>query len=130
VKSFYRYQFPLLIWGVIIFILSSIETVPHFETPIITEDKLAHISIYFVFCWLSHRALFFQTKFPLLKWHSLVGAFLLTCLYGYLDEVHQLFVPGRTYDYYDMLANAIGAFLFIICFVLINTWKRHRGNTG
>lgn len=129
-KNFYRYQLPLLIWAVVIFILSSFETTSHIETPIIAEDKLAHISIYFVFCWFSRRALFFQTRSYLLKRWSLVVAFLLSCLYGYLDEVHQLFVPCRNYDYFDMLADAIGAILFIISFVLINKWKKRRGDTG
>jgi VanZ family protein len=123
-KKFFQYQFPLLIWAIVIFILSSFETLPHIETPIIAEDKLGHILIYFVFSWLSYRALFYQTKFPLLKRWSLVGSFLLSCLYGYLDEVHQLFVPGRTYEYFDMLADAIGALLFIIPYVLIDRRKK------
>jgi len=32
-------------------------------------------------------------------------------LYGILDEIHQYFVPGRSADVYDALADASGALL-------------------
>jgi VanZ family protein len=126
VKNFTWYQLPLLVWAVFIFILSSFKTFPHIETPIIAADKLAHVSIYFVFCWFSRRALFFQTGSSFLKRWSLPSAFFLTCLYGYLDEVHQLFVPGRTYDYFDMLADAVGAILFVIIYLLAKRQKESK----
>jgi VanZ family protein len=98
-------------------------TFPNVETPIIAADKLAHMSVFFIFCLFSRRALFFQTAMPFLKKWSLVGAFFLACLYGYLDEVHQLYVPGRAYDYFDMLADAIGAFLFVVLYIAMNRLK-------
>ena len=98
-------------------------SLPHIKIPIIGADKLAHMSVFFVFCWFSHRALFFQTAFPSLKDGLLYSAFLLTCLYGYFDEVHQLYVPGRTYDYFDLLADAIGAFLFVLLFTILDRRK-------
>jgi VanZ family protein len=129
-KNFVQYQLPLIIWAVIIFWLSSLSSLPHIETPIIAEDKLAHLSVYFLFCWFSHRALFFQISSTVLKRWALVGAFLLTCLYGYFDEVHQLFVPNRSYDYYDMLADAIGAILYVILITVLNRRKRRQPGTG
>ncbi|MGD0590967.1 MAG: VanZ family protein [Bacteroidota bacterium] len=119
-RNFSRNQLPLFIWAAIIFWLSSLTTLPHIKIPIISADKLAHMSVFFVFCWFSRRALFFQTSLPILKRWSLVFAFFLTCLYGYFDEVHQLYVPGRTYDYFDMLADAIGALLFVILFTILD----------
>ncbi len=38
-----------------------------------------------------------------------VSAFLITVLYAATDEVHQMFVPGRTADVFDFLADAGGA---------------------
>jgi VanZ family protein len=122
-RNFSRNQLPLFIWAAIIFWLSSLSTLPNIKTPIISADKLAHITVYFVFCWFSRRALFFQTALLISKRWSLVGAFLLTCVYGYLDEVHQLYVPGRSYDYYDMLADAIGAVLYVIIFIILDRRK-------
>jgi hypothetical protein len=36
-------------------------------------------------------------------------AIALTSLWGYLDELHQAFVPGRTSDRWDLLADVLGA---------------------
>lgn len=36
-------------------------------------------------------------------------AILLTAIWGYLDELHQAFVPGRTSDRWDLLADVLGA---------------------
>jgi VanZ family protein len=37
------------------------------------------------------------------------AAIAITVGYGATDEVHQLFVPGRTGDIYDLMADAAGA---------------------
>jgi VanZ family protein len=129
-RNFSRYQLPLFIWAAIIFWFSSLTTLPHIKIPIIGADKLAHISVFFVFCWFSRRALFFQTALPILKRRSLVCAFLLTCLYGYFDEVHQLYIPDRTCDYFDMLADAIGALLFVILFTILDRRKDKQARTS
>ena len=42
---------------------------------------------------------------------SLLGAFVIAVLYGVSDEFHQSFVPGRTPDAADVLADAVGAAL-------------------
>ena len=129
-RNFSRYQLPLIIWAAIIFWLLSLSTLPTLETPIVAANKLAHISLFFVFCWLGRRAIFFQTVFPFLKKWSLVCAFLLTCLFGYFDEVHQLYVPGRTFEYFDMLADAIGALIFVILFIILNRRKDKQPRTS
>ena len=38
-----------------------------------------------------------------------LAAIAITVGYGATDEVHQLFVPGRTGDVYDLMADAAGA---------------------
>ena len=37
------------------------------------------------------------------------AAVAITVTYGATDEVHQMFVPGRTADVYDLMADAAGA---------------------
>jgi VanZ family protein len=130
VKNFIKYQLPLFIWAVIIFWLSSIKTFPNLKLPFIGVDKLVHMSVFFVFCWFSRRALFFQIASSTLKRWSLIGAFLLTCLYGYFDEVHQLYVPTRSYDYFDMLADGVGALLFVALFMVTNRWRTGEKQTS
>jgi VanZ family protein len=40
---------------------------------------------------------------------AVLVAILISSLYGVSDEYHQVFVPGRTFDVLDMLADAIGS---------------------
>src|SRR4051794_31700408 len=42
-------------------------------------------------------------------WGKAAAALLLATLYGVSDEFHQSFVPGRSPDPYDVLADSIGA---------------------
>src|SRR5262245_6960432 len=42
-------------------------------------------------------------------WSRVLTAIALATLYGVTDEFHQLFVPGRSADRYDVLADGIGA---------------------
>jgi VanZ family protein len=46
------------------------------------------------------------------------AAMLITVAYGATDEVHQLFVPGRTGDVYDLMADAAGALAGTVACIL------------
>ena len=48
-------------------------------------------------------------------------ALALSILYGLTDEFHQMFVPGRVADVYDLLADTVGA---IIGLFVVWTWSR------
>ena len=54
---------------------------------------------------------------------------LFASLYGVSDEVHQLFVPSRTFDVWDLAADSAGAASaqLLLCLVL---WKVHRSGPG
>ena len=43
------------------------------------------------------------------SWRAIGAAIFIASLYGVFDEYHQMFVPGRTFDAYDMLADALGS---------------------
>ena len=83
-----------------------------FRIPLGT-DKIVHAVIYFLLCWLARRAFYHQSVFPLMKNSAFLGGFIFSCAYGVLDEFHQKFVPGRTADVYDFLADAGGALLYV-----------------
>ena len=42
-------------------------------------------------------------------WQAVLVAIVISTLYGVSDEYHQRFVPGRSFDVLDMLADLIGS---------------------
>ncbi|MBZ0266358.1 VanZ family protein, partial [bacterium] len=88
---------PLFIWLLTIFILSSIPAKNLAEFPFLTFtfnwDKVIHFGLYFVLGLLTYRAML---KEPFIKNKSPWIAILFCVCYGILDELHQLFVPGRS----------------------------------
>lgn len=90
----------------IIFYFSSQTTVP--LPPVPGIDKVAHLTEYGGYALLTARALF-----PLMgrrpRWTRWGVAVLWCLLYAVSDEAHQAFVPGRSCDPYDALADVSGA---------------------
>ena len=43
------------------------------------------------------------------SWRAILAAVVISSLYGVSDEYHQLFVPGRSFDILDMVADTIGS---------------------
>jgi hypothetical protein len=108
-----RYLLPVALWMIVIFITSSIpaEDFPHVE--FWGWAKLIHLIYYGVLCFLVHRAIINQNRFPLLARHSYLFGVFFAVLYGVSDEIHQLSTPGRHGQYQDVLIDAVGALLFI-----------------
>ncbi|HTR81138.1 MAG TPA: VanZ family protein [Bacteroidota bacterium] len=123
-SRFVRFTLPPIVWAALIFIESSIPGNDIPETPHGT-DKLVHIVIYFIFCWLTFRALS-NAPSRVVAQMSFFIAIVLTILYGFSDEFHQLFVPGRSADVYDLTADSIGGFLFLV----IALFQRYRSGKG
>ncbi|HEU4885956.1 MAG TPA: VanZ family protein [Longimicrobium sp.] len=86
-------------WAAFIFSLSAQSNVPGPEVPGI--DKVEHFGAYAVLGWLLVRAAD-RSALPL------VVGLALAVLYGASDEIHQMFVPGRSPDVMDWVADAAG----------------------
>jgi VanZ family protein len=72
------------------------------------SDKRLHVMAYAVLAILTFRALMRQTPAAVSR-ATIVIAFLISATYAATDEIHQWFVPGRTADVYDFLADVTGA---------------------
>lgn len=93
---------PAASWAAVLFLLSAVPgsdlgpMVPHL-------DKVAHLALYAVLGgtlgWVR------MNRVPRLS-HALLVA--LGLLYALSDEAHQAFVPGRTPDGIDLVADALG----------------------
>jgi VanZ family protein len=102
---------PPIIWAVIIFLLSSYNTLP--GPDIIWWDfivkKGAHMFMYGgLFFWIQ-RALNFEKK----ESHYLL-AMMITIAYAFTDEFHQSFIIGRTALLSDIGYDFIGASMVML----------------
>ena len=88
-----------------IFYTSSLTEVP---LPPGSPDKPLHSIAYLGLAVIVVRAVAGGLMRPV-RPGSAVAAILITVLYGVSDEIHQMFVPGRTADVHDLMADAIGA---------------------
>jgi len=105
-----RYLFLALAigWAGVIFYLSS---QPGIHTPMLFhgQDKLLHLIAFGVLGFLLMGAMKATRSGYRTGQVWLVAV--LAASYGVLDEFHQYFVPGRSVEVYDALADAAGALL-------------------
>jgi len=110
-------------WAALIYYLSS---QPGMDIPPVFpfQDKLFHAFIFGVLGFLSVGAM----KVPVhgYKTRQVWGIVILVTLYAILDELHQLFVPGRTADIFDVIADMAGgmAGAWMMYYLLVKAGKR------
>jgi VanZ family protein len=95
-------------WALVIFVLSSIPGASFPASKLFSYDKLLHAAVYAVlgaFAFLSLRG--WSSRASVL----VLAAGAITTAYGFSDEFHQMFVPGRSADLRDVLADCVGGFV-------------------
>ncbi len=112
-RSFVRYQLPACVWAALIFFVSSLSRVPTPTRGLLSWDKAAHFGEFAIFGLLLVRA--FRGR--------LVPALLVGVGWGALDEIHQLFVAGRSSSVYDVMADAVGVITVVGCFLLLRAFR-------
>ena len=104
-RSFLKFWFPLGAYSAIIFFISSLPSQQLTFTQVVW-DKALHVLEYAPLGFLAARALIFLRRWPMMTVWALSVAF--CYLYGLSDEFHQSFVPERSCDWRDVLADSIG----------------------
>ncbi len=99
---------PVLLYFLLIFGLSSVSGPP--ALPAHLSDKTAHILLYSGLGVVLIRALAGARLTGARLGHVLIAA-VAGALYGASDEMHQLFVPGRSCDVLDWVSDLAGAAL-------------------
>lgn len=89
-----------------LFYLSSLSTVP--APPAGLTDKHEHFAAYAGLAAVTLRA-FAKGTWRGVTFGAICAAVLISTTYGISDEYHQLFVPGRTFEGIDILADFIGS---------------------
>ncbi|MBP5679012.1 MAG: VanZ family protein [Bacilli bacterium] len=75
--------------------------------------KGAHFLIYFVLGFLMISLLI---EYKEMHWKLLFLAFLFSTLYAFSDEIHQLFVPGRSGSIIDVGIDSIGSYFGVLLY--------------
>lgn len=87
--------------------------------------KLAHFSVYLALGFTLSAGM--QTFVKLRVFVRTLFAFIIGVLYAILDEIHQIFVPGRSCELRDMLIDStgilIGSLFIMALFLLIKRTK-------
>jgi VanZ family protein len=103
-RRFLLHVLPVVAYAGGIFLLSSRSSLP---TPgIVGFDKVAHFGVYGGLAFLAARG---AGGYGMAPSRAAVFGALLATLYGGSDELHQSFVPGRTMELADLVADALGA---------------------
>lgn len=103
---------PLFLWGPVVLMLVVIfgaSSIPNLKTlPGNISDKSGHSIGYAMLGGVILRALA-GGRLRGVTLAKGLAAIALATLYGVTDEFHQLFVPGRSADRFDVLADFVGA---------------------
>ena len=109
-NKFIIFWLPVIAYCAIIFTLSSIpQPLPEgLEIPYL--DKFLHAAEYGILSYLLIRAMR-GTQIKLANRALLAAAVAIATLYAATDEFHQMFVPGRYPDVFDLLSDFSGALI-------------------
>ena len=75
---------------------------------IVPVRKSAHFTLYFI---LGILVFLFVKDFTAMKYKVVLICVLVVLLYSISDEVHQLFVPGRSGEVLDVMIDTMGGFI-------------------
>ncbi len=82
--------------------------------------ECAHVFEYFVLAFLTFKTL---ESFDI-KENKYIITILFCFISASLDEIHQLFIVGRSFEYYDILMDTLGSLLMIIIIKVIKDMKK------
>jgi VanZ family protein len=108
----WKYYVPALVWFGVIFRLCTMPGIDLPDLGLFEPDKIAHAGIHFLLvsfaAWGAYKNRVSLKKINLILLYFAVGSM----FYGMsLEFIQETFFPGRTFDWFDALANSVGAFV-------------------
>lgn len=103
---------PMIIYWLLVSIVNALP--PGSLSKITINDKVGHCLAYFILTGFICIANMVQNKFYILKTHPFIAALIFAAFYGMLNEIIQLYVPGRSCDFQDWLADVAGGILAVL----------------
>ena len=132
-----KYFIPAIIWMIFIFIMSHtngnessnqsnfiVKIVLEFininhETLSFMIRKTAHMSEYAILLFFIYYGLYKTITYK----YQLLISLLITFIYACSDEFHQLFIPGRSGQFMDVLIDTSGALIMLL---IIYLWQKRK----
>jgi len=119
----------LVAWILFIVVFSSIPSLPvikiHTSKSEIRLDYLIHLAEYGLLGFLTFTTFAGEDFRPGIK--RLIFLTVLLILFAFLDEFHQKFIPGRTFNIKDLYSNVSGIMLSLVfCLVVFRRLSRRR----
>ncbi|HED08897.1 MAG TPA: hypothetical protein ENI57_12315 [Ignavibacteria bacterium] len=113
---------PLISFWLVLLVATSL---PSKDIPNIKlNDKIEHLFAYFILGFLFNLALLVQNKFKFLKEKAFSSTIVLLGIYAVIDELHQLFIPGRECSFFDWSADIIGiVFGVLVVYLLLKKFN-------
>lgn len=87
------------------------------------RDKGVHFVEFAMLAIFNAYALAHSLRTPSVLRVALI-AIAMTTIWGYIDEVHQAFVPGRTSDAVDLLADFLGSIAGTSAYLIARSFRR------
>ncbi len=103
----FPFKYLALLYALLIFTVSAIPGISPPSFGFELEDKILHFIEYSVFSALLFLAFFTSGK-EYLKKHVFFLSSLIGIAYAISDELHQKFVPGRSCELFDFVADCLG----------------------
>ncbi|MBL8015858.1 MAG: VanZ family protein [Ignavibacteria bacterium] len=130
---FLKYHFPFIAWLLIIFIQSSFPAVELPKVEFFSTDKIVHMGVYGFLAALCFNSLIHIRKENLFTGSVYLWTGIITILYGASDEIHQYFVPNRSSELQDWLADIAGTIIMLLLIKLflskkMNLFRREQTN--
>ncbi|MBI5778600.1 MAG: VanZ family protein [Planctomycetes bacterium] len=108
----FKYWLPVYVYAFAIF-LSSHQARLEMPIRIIGIDKIVHFIAYGVLAGLTYRACRKSQKMVVFRKAYFISM-VCSILYGFSDEFHQFYIPGRQTSEWDFIADALGAIVAIV----------------
>lgn len=123
-KKTLPYFTPAIVWGIFILYFSLMpgNEVPRFMVNL--DDKIIHGGIYFISAGLIYLG-FIRFNFNNPVSRAIVGLIVLLCIVygGAIEVIQHYFIPRRTGDWYDFLANTTGSVVCVLLFAVFHRTK-------
>lgn len=104
---------PLIVYWIILFIGTTLPS-PQYVDVFQISDKIKHFGAYLILAVLLGLNLHFQEKWKVVAQNFLKYTFIICIVYGLIDELHQIFVPNRSGEFLDWVADLLGTIVGIL----------------